>query len=158
MYIPKTEFLSIISQRKSSSSESFSLRKHGTHIISPHHWILHSPCDPLMSTKKRKCLKNAQGSPMVYLLFFFIFLLAHCDLGDGWFRTRMMSSCCQTNCIDKEELACSPFRMIDSMAPHPSSGSSWPALLSPPQGDLGSTACALPALEAAWRLSMRAVG
>lgn len=64
----------------------------------------------------------------------------HCDFGDGWFRARMMSSCCQANCLDKEELTCSPFKMIDSTAPHSSSGSSWPALLSPLQGDLVSTA------------------
>ena len=42
--------------------------------------------------------------------------------------------------------------MIDSVAAHSSPGSSWPTLLSPLQGDLVSTACALPATAAAWRL------
>lgn len=55
----------------------------------------------------------------------------------------MMSSCYQAICLDKEELTCFPFKMIDSTAPHSSSGSSWPALLSPLQGDLVSTAVPL---------------
>lgn len=78
--------------------------------------------------------------PLVYLLLFSIFLLAHCDLGDGPFRAEMMSNRCQANCMEKEEWTCSPFKMIDSMAPHSSSGSSWPTLLSPSQGDLVSPA------------------
>lgn len=81
--------------------------------------------------------------PSVYLLFLSIFFLAPLWFGDGWFRARMMSSCCQANCLDREELTCSPFKMIDSTAPHSSSGSSWPALLSPLQGDLVSTAVPL---------------
>lgn len=92
--------------------------------------------------------------PLVYLLLFSIFLPAHCDLTDGWFGARMMSSFCQASCTQKEEFTCSPFKMIDSLAPHSSSGSSRPALLSPLQGDLVGTGCALPATVAAWRLCM----
>lgn len=94
-----------------------------------------------MLLKKKK---NATGSPsLVYWLLFSIFLRAHCELGDGWFRGKMMSNRCEANPMEKEELTCSPFKMIDSMAPHASSGSSWPTPRSTLQGDLTSTARAL---------------
>lgn len=144
-------------------------------INSSHFWIPKSYWDPLITNQKEKKRKENERKEkkgkerkerrkgkersawkmtkvlpaLVYLLLFFTFLLARRDLGDGWCRERMMSSCCQANCMEKEGLTCSPFKMIDSVAAHSSSGSSWPALLSPLRGDLVSTACALLATAAA---------
>lgn len=160
MHIPKTLFLGIISQRKRLSFQKVSLWENvvptSSHFIFGSYTATGILC---YQVRKENAFKMPKPlPPLVYLLFLSIFLLAHCDLGDGWFRARMMSNCCQANCIEKEELTCSPFKMIDSVAPHSSSGSSWPALLSPLQGDLVSTACALPATAAVWRLCICDVG
>lgn len=67
--------------------------------------------------------------PLVYLLFFL-----HLPSGSLWswwwlIQGKDTASCCQANCMEKKELTCFFFKMINFMAPHSSSGSSWPTFL-----------------------------
>ena len=86
MHIPKTIFLVSFCKGKVWVPESFSSRKHSPYIISSHLGILHSHWEPIIPSKKRECLKNAQRSSSLGLFTSFLhFPSAHCDLTDGWF-------------------------------------------------------------------------
>lgn len=80
MHIPKTIFLVSFCKGKVWVPESFSSRKHSPYIISSHLGILHSHWEPIIPSKKRECLKNAQRSSSLGLFTSFL----HFPSGSLW--------------------------------------------------------------------------